>query len=403
MMTGLSCSNDDDAVVNVPAPTGNFTVTIENVFETKAYFNNGTTGFIEPGMSESFSFDAGKGHYLSFATMFVQSNDLFYAPGENGLALYDGNGNALAGDVTSMIDLWDAGTEVNEEPGTGGNQPPRQSGPDTGTDENGTVALIGDVMDGFSYPGDEDVLKVSITHDGGTRFTVTIENRSGTSSLPTPLAPGVWVIHSSGQTPLFTGGDPASEGLEAVAEDGNNAVLESELAENSGYVSPFAPGSYGINDAVFTSGEVASNALESLAEDGNPSGFELVFNTPVGGGSPGPVFPGSSYSFDFSATEGDILSFATMLVQSNDWFVGADDIELFNNGTPISGDITSMVRLYDGGTETDEYAGAGNNQPVRQTGPNTGADEDGVIENETNPGSHVPEVSGMVRVTIDVN
>jgi len=82
----LSGCNDDDDVTII---TRSFTVTIENVFEGKDYFNNGTTGLIEPGMSESFSFNAGKGHYLSFATMFVQSNDLFYAPDENGLPLYD--------------------------------------------------------------------------------------------------------------------------------------------------------------------------------------------------------------------------------------------------------------------------------------------------------------------------
>ena len=66
LMTNLSCDNDDDNGIIV-APNNSFTVTIENVFEAKDYFNNGTTGLIQPGMSESFSFDAGKGHFLSFA------------------------------------------------------------------------------------------------------------------------------------------------------------------------------------------------------------------------------------------------------------------------------------------------------------------------------------------------
>ena len=188
-----------------------------------------------------------------------------------------------------------------------------------------------------------------------------------------------------------------------MAEDGNNAILEEILAAKSGYVSPFAPGAYGINDAVFTVGEVASEALEALAEDGNASGFVQVFNTPVDGGSPGPIFPGNSYTFEFEAAEGDVLSFTTMLVQSNDWFIGADDIELFNNGVPISGDITDAIELFDATTEVDEYAGAGNNQPVRQGEPDTGADEDGVVGIETNPGGHVPNVSEMVKVTINQN
>lgn len=402
LMTNLSCNSDDDHV-DIGATTNSFTVTIKNVFQEKEYFKNGTTGLIQPGMSESFSFEAGRGHYLSLATMFVQSNDLFYAPDDNGMALYDSDGNAVTGNVTSMFNLWDAGTEVNEEPGVGENQAPRQSGPNTGVVENGTVELIGNVEDGFTYPEDEAVIKVSLEHDGETMFTVTIENVSGTSPLPTPLAPGTWVVHNSGQSPLFSEGSASTEGLERVAEDGNNAILEESLASNSGYVSPFAPGSFGINDPVFTSGEASNEALEGLAEDGSPVGFSLIFNTPDGGSSPGPIFPGNSYSFEFEATEGDLLSFATMLVQSNDWFVGAEGIQLYNNGTPVSGDITNLIGLFDAGTETDEYAGAGNNQPVRQTGPNTGANEEGVIEVETNPGSHVPNVSEMVKVTINPN
>jgi hypothetical protein len=314
------------------------------------------------------------------------------------------NGNALTGDITSMIDLWDAGTEVNEEPGVGPNQAPRQAGPNTGMDENGTVELISNVNDGFTYPANEDVIKITIAHDGGTMFTVTIENVSGTSSLPTPLAPGTWVINRSGQTPLFEEGSDSSEGLERIAEDGNNAIMDDTLTANSGYASPFAPGAYGgINPAVFTLGDNSSAALEALAEDGVPSGFANIFNTPVGSGSPGPILPGESYSFTFTAAEGDILSFATMLVESNDWFVGANDIELFTNGTPVSGNITSMIKLFDGGTEVDEYPGAGNNQALRQSGPNTGIDENGVVEIVTNPGNRVPSVSEMVQVTISLN
>lgn len=402
LMMGLSCSSDDDHD-DVTTPIGSFTVTIENVFESKEYFKNGATGFIQPGMSESFSFNAGQGHFLSFATMFVQSNDLFYAPDDSGIALYDTAGNAVTGDVTAMVDLWDAGTEVNEEPGVGENQPPRQSGPNMGVEENGTVTRIGNVGDGFTYPEDEAVLKVMLEHDGGTMFTVTIENLSETSPLPTPLAPGTWVVHSSGQTPLFVAGDTSTEGLERIAEDGNNAIMDETLTLNSGFVSPFAPGAYGINDAIFTTGEISSEVLEALAEDGNPSGFDFVFNTPVGGGGAAPIFPGDSYSFEIEAVQGDVLSFASMLVQSNDWFIGADAIALFDNGTPISGDITHMVGLYDAGTEVDEYAGAGNNQPVRQGAPNVGSDEGGMIESEATPGDHVPNVSEMVKVTIDQN
>jgi hypothetical protein len=43
----------------------------------------------------------------------------------------------IAGDITSQILLWDAGTEVNEEPGLGPNQAPLQPAPNTGPVEHG--------------------------------------------------------------------------------------------------------------------------------------------------------------------------------------------------------------------------------------------------------------------------
>jgi hypothetical protein len=381
----------------LPTPLKSFKVTIENVFEAKDYFHSGTTGLILPGSSESFTFHAGKGHYLSFATMFVQSNDLFYAPAEDGFSLYDGAGNAVTGDVTSMIDLWDAGTEVNEEPGTGPNQAPRQSGPDTGVDENGNVMLVNDI---YTYPDDEDVIEVTLTHDGGTEFTVTIKNVSDMASLTTPLAPGVWVVHGAGQTPLFMSGEPASEGLEDIAEDGDNSILAMHLEENSGYVSPFAPGAFTVGgDPVFIPGQPASDALEALAEDGDPSGYMHVFNTPVGAGSPAPIFPGEKYEFSFEAEIGDKLSFATMLVQSNDLFVGDEGIELFSDGRALRGNITMNLELWDAYTEVNEYPGAGHYQAPRQPGPDTGMDETGDVQ-VVNDDYTYPEVKDMIKVII---
>ena len=98
---------------------------------------------------------------LSFATMLVQSNDLFLAPAENGIALFDEDGTAIgAQDVMDKLRLWDAGTEANEEPGTGPNQAPRQSVANTGpADETATVRPVDDE---FSYPGVADLVKVYI-------------------------------------------------------------------------------------------------------------------------------------------------------------------------------------------------------------------------------------------------
>jgi hypothetical protein len=102
-----------------------------------------------PGKSYRFSFEASPGHRLSFATMYVQSNDGFYAPPDSGLPLYSGT-TPVTGNVTSQISLWDAGTEVNQQPGSGPDQAPRQSGPNTGPSERANVDLI-NTRDSFSY------------------------------------------------------------------------------------------------------------------------------------------------------------------------------------------------------------------------------------------------------------
>ncbi len=412
--TATSCKKED----NTPTPTktANFTVTIENVMESKAYMANGTSGLLMPGESESFTFNAGIGSYLSFATMFVQSNDLFYGFGETGMALYDGSGDAITGDVTAMVELWDAGTEVNEEPGVGPNQAPRQSGPNTGDDENGTVELIQDINDGFTYPITNTIIKVSISHDGGTEFTATLENISGSSTLPTPFAPGVWVVHD-GNVQLFTAGESSPNGMEGLAEDGTNQTLADDLAAGTGYVSPFAPGVFVVHEKdempLFINGQPDfGDGLEGLAEDGDPSGLDGtlkgltgliatgVFNTPTGAGGPGPLLPGNTYTFSFEAEEGDYLNFATMLVHSNDLFYAFDDngIALFNNRTAVTGNLTSSIQLWDAGTEVNEYPGAGNNQPARG-GADSGVDENGNVQ-PVNDSFSYPTVSSAIEVTI---
>ncbi len=112
-----------------------------------------------PGKRFTFSFTAHPGEKLTAAMMFGQSNDWFYAPDEKGIALWDGKGRAVSGDITSKFRLWDAGTEVDEEPGVGLNQGPRQTGPNTGPAEKGKVRVAG----GYRVPGVSEVIKVTIT------------------------------------------------------------------------------------------------------------------------------------------------------------------------------------------------------------------------------------------------
>jgi hypothetical protein len=95
---------------------------------------------------------------LNFVAMYGQSNDLFYAP-EKALDLFV-KGEALTGDITDRLMLWDAGTEVNQAPGIGDQQAPRQKSANTGATE---IGVVGPVRDAYSYPNVKEVLKVTIT------------------------------------------------------------------------------------------------------------------------------------------------------------------------------------------------------------------------------------------------
>ncbi len=132
------------------------TTTGYKVFNTPV--GDAEPGPATPGKKYTFTFTAKPGDKLSFATMYVQSNDGFYAAGETGMDLFNGN-VAITGDVTDQVQLWDAGTEVNQEPVTGADQAPRQSGPNVGTSESEVIQLISARADGFNYPNN---IKVTI-------------------------------------------------------------------------------------------------------------------------------------------------------------------------------------------------------------------------------------------------
>ena len=371
-------------------PKGMFTVTIKNVSESYDFFASGvfntpdgadSPGPLLPGNSYSAVFHASLGHKLSFATMFVKSNDLFYGPSGEGIDLFD---NLFEGekaetiDITDMVYLWDAGTEVNQEPGEGPDQP-LNGGPDTGEDENGNVVMVDDA---FTYPDVDETIKVWLSYDGISEFTLTIENLSDSF---TPLAPGVWVVHTQDYA-LYEPGEPVyGHGLEALAEDGVAGPLGGYLAMHSGYTSPLAPGVWVVhnrNKVLFENGkEDYGYGLEALAEDGDPSvlagwlneeGYHGgVFAIPDGADGPGPLLPGHSYSFSFNAKGGEYLSFATMLVHTNDLFFAPEErgIRLYHGNRPIDGTITERIMLWDAGTEVNEYPGAGIHQPARRYDP----------------------------------
>ncbi|GMR09949.1 MAG: hypothetical protein BMS9Abin28_0770 [Anaerolineae bacterium] len=95
-----------------------------------------------PGAAYEFTVAAYPGQYLTLATMFVQSNDWFFAPGAEGIELFGADSSPVSGDITDRFFLWNAGTELDQTPGEGADQAPRQAGPNLGEDENGFVSLV---------------------------------------------------------------------------------------------------------------------------------------------------------------------------------------------------------------------------------------------------------------------
>ena len=118
-------------------------------------------GPITPGAAYEFTISGAAGDRFSLTTMMGQSNDWFYGPDDSGISLFK-DGKPVSGDITSQIILWDVGTEVNQEPGIGADQGPRQKAPNTGKAENGMVRNIKDVKDGSVFSKVSSVMRVTI-------------------------------------------------------------------------------------------------------------------------------------------------------------------------------------------------------------------------------------------------
>ena len=121
-------------------------------------------GPIRPGDAYEFTVTAAPGMKFFMTQMFGQSNDWFYAPGANGIALFEAKGNPISGDITDQFYLWNAGTEKDEEIGIGPNQGPRQKGPNTGDDERGVVSRVNDAR----WAGrNREYFRITITPETG--------------------------------------------------------------------------------------------------------------------------------------------------------------------------------------------------------------------------------------------
>ncbi|TWU66346.1 spondin domain-containing protein [Crateriforma conspicua] len=170
--------------------------------------------------------------------------------------------------------------------------------------------------------------------------------------------------------------------IENLGLDGSTHVTPVFIGFGDGTFTPFTPG------------QSATTAIERLAEDGNTGPLESAFPFPsanrttlVEGNGPPTFDAGESATatFDIDLNGGtNRLLLATMLLPTNDWFIATQGNGVDLSGLTVSSPISfELNRLYDAGTEVNDFATSAANGLFGlsggQTGPNIGTDENGVV------------------------
>ena len=178
--------------------------------------------------------------------------------------------------------------------------------------------------------------------------TVTVENLAPLNgTLLTPL----WVGFHNGQFDTYDRGRPASLGLERVAEDGAVELINNEFS-------------------------LSGNGLVQGAITG------------PGGATPGPIDPGEITSATFTLDTEDprsrFFNYAAMVLPSNDAFIANGDPTareiIDENGNFLGANfLISGSEVLDAGTEVNDE-GVESTAFFGQTVPNTGVQENGVVE-----------------------
>lgn len=245
-------------------------------------------------------------------------------------------------------------------------------------------------------PDDEMTDEPTPTDDGmmeEVTLTLRVENVAPTDFYGSDTAtggqiwitPGAYAVHT-GDNPIFTAGEPASVGLEAVAEAG----------PPTGF--PDQPGLVDELPEVDRVSSVGAFTPSDTVEDPND---------PMGAvpGAP-PIAPGGAFEVGVEAEPGDRLSFATMYVPSNDLFLAPESaIQLWpEDGEPVQGDVTDAVGLFDAGTELNGQPGVDTTGAPAQGGnggPTIGATE-GVVHpaDMVNDAYRYADPSEVIRVTV---
>jgi len=342
----LSCNNEGEKR----------TITFENIGIAKDYAQSSTfqgvgrNNEIEPGQEIQISFNAQKGQTLMFATMYANSWDIFFAPDNPGIKLFDNNGNPITGDVSDQVKLWDGGTKKNIDP-----RRPKANQPKE--DEDKKVSEISGKDGKYTYPKASDMMKLNLSYDAASsRFTLTMHNNTDNTNLQTLFSTGVWAVSNAidGKPvidkPFYNPGDKASMELIPLAESGKNKPLGDKLAANTGVYAELSPIIIAIytgdqNPLLSTGGnEMNSNLREwalsddmdnlkkALESNSNVKSVHVISST---------TKPGDKAEASYNARRGEKIAFAMKI--GNQSFIGnsasIDALEMK--------DITGDVKIYD--------------------------------------------------------
>lgn len=141
----------------------------------------------------------------------------------------------------------------------------------------------------------------------------------------------------------------------------------------------------------FAPGASASAALELLAEVGDTSGYSEPNGMTIVDG--GPFLPGGGMaSAIYDVSGGDsFFSIASMILPSNDWFVGNDvayDISSLLTASMGSSMTFDLTTIWDAGTELEDFAfapGGGLVGITTPAAPAGGAAQGGVVASVAGP------------------
>lgn len=128
---------------------------------------------------------------------------------------------------------------------------------------------------------------------------------------------------------------------------------------NGIYFTPVIAAAHDPSARMFELTTEASPQLQAIAEGGDISGMSALLDS-IGASvdaSAGLLAPGASVTLNLTDTAaGSVLSLTSMLLPTNDGFVGIDSVSLPSGSNPV----TLFARSYDAGTEAnDELVGSG--------------------------------------------